>query len=104
MMKSLSTQTTSSSSSLVDVLQKERAEFVAAVKLGMDTLMSECGYSRDRAINVLLRELLCTRGCLEGGEGDNHVTVSSSSSIRQTNDSEVCESFDYDYALRCKSS
>uniref|UniRef100_A0A7S4EMM4 Uncharacterized protein n=2 Tax=Pseudo-nitzschia australis TaxID=44445 RepID=A0A7S4EMM4_9STRA len=36
---------------------RARTEFIAAVRTGIDVLMGRCGYSRERAINVLLKEL-----------------------------------------------
>lgn len=34
-----------------------KASFVAAVSEGIDTLIQQCGYSRDRATSALMREL-----------------------------------------------
>jgi len=34
-----------------------RASFVNAVAEGINTLMQQCGYSRDRATSALMREL-----------------------------------------------
>eukprot|EP00536_Pseudo-nitzschia_multiseries_P011540 jgi/Psemu1/308321/fgenesh1_kg.399_\ len=36
---------------------RARTEFVAAVRTGIDALMGRCGYSRERAVNSLLKEL-----------------------------------------------
>lgn len=33
------------------------AEFTAAVRIGVDALMTNCGYSRERATTALLKEL-----------------------------------------------
>jgi hypothetical protein len=41
----------------VTVLQDCKAEFVAAIHRGMGALMNHCGFSRERASLVLLREL-----------------------------------------------
>ena len=40
---------------------RARIEFSAAVRTGVNALMSRCGYSRERAITALLKEL--NRGC-----------------------------------------
>jgi len=36
---------------------RARTEFVAAVRTGIDALMGRCGYSRERAIHILLKEI-----------------------------------------------
>jgi hypothetical protein len=45
------------SSNDISTVNDCKGDFIAAVHRGMDALMNHCGYSRERASLVLLREL-----------------------------------------------
>jgi hypothetical protein len=62
-------------------IHESKEMFVAAINQGMDALMNDCGYSRERAAMVLLRELQRS-----GADCKKKPTVSS---FRPTDD-EVC--------------
>jgi hypothetical protein len=53
-----------------------KAEFVLAVRRGIETLMTRRGYSRERAINALLREFNRGAETSEGRHNDEDVSVS----------------------------
>jgi hypothetical protein len=56
--------------SIVDV----KAEFVLAVRTGIETLMTHRGYSRERATNALIREFNRGADASEGRPNDDDVS------------------------------